>query len=80
MFARVMVIIAAAIVVWAAVAHGTHASAPESTYVVRPHDTLWSIAERRYGGDAREAVWRIERRNRLTGATIRSGQRLVLPG
>jgi nucleoid-associated protein YgaU len=54
-------------------------AAPETRYVVRPGDTLWEIAEGRYGGDPREAVWRIERRNGLGGAPIRPGQVLVLP-
>ena len=52
---------------------------PERFYVVRPADTLWSIAERRYGGDVREAVWRIREANGLEDATITPGQRLLLP-
>jgi hypothetical protein len=40
---------------------------------------LWSIAQRRYGGDMRDAVWRIEQANHLPGADVRVGQRLVLP-
>jgi nucleoid-associated protein YgaU len=44
-----------------------------------PGDTLWSIAEARYRGDAREQVWRIERANGLAGATIVAGEVLRLP-
>jgi hypothetical protein len=46
---------------------------------VLPAQTLWSIAAAHYGGDVRDAVWRIERANHLHGADIRAGQRLVLP-
>ena len=46
---------------------------------VREYDTLWSIAQRHYGGDVRDAIWRIERANHLPGADVRAGQTLVLP-
>ena len=52
---------------------------PERTYVVRPGDTLWSIAEGRYSGDPRRAVWEIERRNDLDGAGLVPGMVLRLP-
>jgi nucleoid-associated protein YgaU len=49
-------------------------------YVVRPGDSLWRIAERRYpGSDPREAVYRIEHANGLRGALVQAGRRLVLP-
>jgi LysM domain-containing protein len=48
-------------------------------YVVRPTDTLWSIAASHYAGDTRAAVWRLERRNGIHGSTLVPGQRLVLP-
>jgi len=51
----------------------------ERTYVVRPNDTLWAIAVRRYAGDPREGVWKLERRNHLAGGLIAPGMRLVLP-
>ena len=51
---------------------------PDS-YTVRKGDTLWSIATAHYAGDPREGVWEIEQTNRLPGATIQPGQRLVLP-
>ena len=46
---------------------------------MKPYDTLWSIAQRHYGGDSATAVWRIEQANHLPGADVRVGQRLVLP-
>jgi LysM repeat protein len=49
------------------------------SYVVRPTDTLWSIAARHYSGDPREGIWRLQRRNHLHGTTLVPGQRLVLP-
>ena len=48
-------------------------------YVVKPADTLWSIAATHYAGDPREGVWKLERRNGLRGTTLVPGQRLVLP-
>jgi hypothetical protein len=48
-------------------------------YVVRPTDTLWSIASSHSAGDPREGVWKLERRNGLHGAALVPGQRLVLP-
>jgi LysM repeat protein len=60
-------------------ARPTSGAAPETRYVVQAGDTLWGIAEAHYDGDPREAVWKIERRNRLSGGTIRPGQKLVLP-
>lgn len=48
-------------------------------YVVKPADTLWSIAASHYAGDPRAAVWNLERRNGLAGTTLVPGQRLVLP-
>ena len=47
--------------------------------MVKPGDTLWSIAAERYGGDPRGGVWKIQKRNGLRNGVIRSGQLLVLP-
>jgi LysM repeat protein len=47
---------------------------------VRPHDTLWSIAAKNYGGDPRQAIWKLQQANHLAGATIVPGERLRLPG
>ena len=46
---------------------------------VQAYDTLWSIAQQHYGGDVRDAIWRIEQANHLQGANVRVGQKLVLP-
>jgi len=46
---------------------------------VRANETLWTIAQSHYGGDLRDAIWRIERANHLSGADIRVGEKLVLP-
>jgi nucleoid-associated protein YgaU len=60
-------------------AHGSSGAGPKRTYVVRPGDTLWTIAVRTYAGDPREGVWKLEHRNHLASATISPGERLVLP-
>ena len=57
----------------------TSGAAPETRYVVEPGDTLWQIAVEHYSGYPREAVWRIEDRNRLDDPLITPGQVLVLP-
>ena len=79
MFARVLVLALLVAVVWAVVARASTAAGPEEAYVVRPGDTLWSIAAERYGGDPRRGVWEIERRNGLSGRTLVAGRTIVLP-
>lgn len=79
MFARLLLLTLALVIVWALIARASSGSGREHVYRVKPYDTLWSIAERRYGGDPREAVWRIRERNHLDGTLLRPGQRLVLP-
>lgn len=54
-------------------------STRDERYVVRPGDTLWALAADRYGGDPREAVWRIEQRNGLPDAGLWPGMVLYLP-
>ena len=78
MFGRVLILVVVAIFLWAAFARSSDASGPEGRYVVRPHDTLWSIATMRYA-DPREGVWELRERNDLEGTTIVLGQVLVLP-
>ena len=51
MFGRLLVLGLVAAIAWAVVAHASTAAGPERAYVVRPGDTLWSIAADRYGGD-----------------------------
>jgi LysM domain len=78
MFVRLVIVLLAAIVLWAVFARDTGARGPEQAYVVRPGDTLWSIVQAHYAGDPREGVWKLQRRNELDGTTIVPGQRLVL--
>lgn len=68
-----------ALLLWSVVAAGSEGAGPPHVYTVRPHDTLWSIATANVAGDPREAIWRIQQRNRLDGTLIRPGQRLVIP-
>ena len=77
-FGRILIVAAAAIFLWAAFARSSDASGPEGRYVVRPADTLWSIAARSYS-DPREGVYELRRRNALPGTTIVPGQVLILP-
>ena len=79
MFVRIILIVGLAVLVWSAVARSSQAHGAKQVVTVRPYDTLWSIAQRHYGGDVRDAVWQIERANHLSGADVRAGQKLVLP-
>lgn len=79
MFARVVIVVAVAAVLWAVLARDTGASAHPTHYRVQSGDTLWTIALAHLGGDAREGVWRIQQANHLEGSTIVPGQLLVVP-
>lgn len=76
---RMLLLAATAVLVWSAVARPSGAHGHRQVVTVRAYDTLWTIAQRHYAGDVRDAVWRIEQANRLADATVRPGQRLVLP-
>ena len=52
---------------------------PTREHVVRPGETLWSIASAEYGGDAQSHVQAIASASDLESALIVPGQRLVLP-
>jgi LysM repeat protein len=80
MFVKLLVVVLLAALAVGYVAHSSQGAGPERRYVVRPADTLWSIAARTYPGDVREGVWKLQRRNRLQSATLLPGQTLVLPG
>ena len=55
--------------------------APAPTVVVRPHDTLWSIATRTSPRhDPYATVAEIRRLNRLDGYVVHPGDTLILPG
>ncbi len=79
MFARIAVILGLLALAVAYSARSSNSAGHEQSYVVRAGDTLWSIAASHYGGDPREAVWRLQDRNHLAGTLVRPGQRLVLP-
>jgi nucleoid-associated protein YgaU len=78
MFGKVLMVAITALVLWGVVARASNGAGPERLYVVKPHDTLWSLAARTYA-DPRKGVWEIEKRNRLHTATIVPGQRLYIP-
>jgi nucleoid-associated protein YgaU len=79
MFVRLIVIVAIFTVAVAWGARRSDSAAREQVYVVQAGDTVWSIAASHYGGDTREAVWRLEDRNHLAGSLVRPGQKLRLP-
>ena len=80
MFAKFLIVLVLAALAVGLVARTSHGAGPELHYVVKPTDTLWSIAARSYGGDVREGVWKLQQRNHLASATIRVAQVLILPG
>jgi nucleoid-associated protein YgaU len=79
MFVKLLIMLAAAALVVGFAARTSHGAGKERSYVVRPADTLWSIAERSYAGDVRAGVWRLQQRNHLHSSTLVPGQKLVLP-
>jgi nucleoid-associated protein YgaU len=79
MFVKIFLIVGIAVLVWSALARSSNAHGAKQVVTVHPYETLWSIAERHYAGDVRDAVWRIERANHLRSADVRIGQTLVLP-
>ena len=79
MFARAGIVLVLLVALWVGFARPSEGAGHERVYVVRPADTLWAIASAQYGGDPREAVWRLRERNGLAGTLIRPGQRLILP-
>ena len=79
MFVRAVVIGLIAVVAWAGFVHPSEGAGRERIYLVKPTDTLWSIAASHYAGDPRHAIWQLQERNGLAGTTIVPGQRLVLP-
>lgn len=79
MFPRFVIVIAAAALAVGLLARPSGGAGKPQHYVVRPYDTLWSIAVKHYAGDPRDGVWKLERANHLSGATVVPGERLVLP-
>ena len=79
MFARIVIVVLVAVLVWAVLARDTGAGPTPGVHRVQAGETLWSIAVERYGGDPRAGVWRLQEANGLEGATIVPGQRLLVP-
>jgi LysM repeat protein len=79
MFPKLLILVTALALVIGLAARPSGGAGRPVNYVVRPTDTLWSIAARHYAGDPREGIWKLERRNHLHGTTLVPGQRLVLP-
>ena len=68
-----------ALVVLSGSAYGS-SPANSRTVLVRPGDTIWSIAAGHYAGeDIRERVAEIESVNHVPGAFVVAGQDLTLP-
>jgi nucleoid-associated protein YgaU len=78
-FVRALIVLAVALLLWSVSAGRSQGAGGPQTYVVRTHDTLWSIAVAHYAGDPREGVWKLRERNGIDAGLIRPGQRLVLP-
>jgi LysM repeat protein len=79
MFVKFIGVLLAGLVLWAIAAHSSNGAGKPRIYTVKPYDTLWSIASSHYGGDPRDAIYRLEQRNGLDGTVVRPGQKLVLP-
>jgi LysM repeat protein len=79
MFGKLLIVLCAAALAVGLAAHSSNGAGPKRTYVVKPGDTLWSVAQTMYGGDPREGIWKIEQRNHLAAATIFPGEKLILP-
>ena len=79
MFVKFLGVLLAGLVIWSIAAHASNSAGKARIYKVKRYDTLWSIATSHYGGDPRDAIYRLERRNGLTSAVVWPGQRLVLP-
>ena len=79
MFGKFVLLLCVAAIGVGLAARGSSGAGPKRTYVVKPGDTLWSVAEHAYAGDPREGVWKLEQRNHLGSATIVPGEKLVLP-
>lgn len=72
--------VAALSLVLAQVVHGAAGAGPTQV-VVRPGDTLWSIAASHYpNADPRAEIASIQQANHLKSVDVYAGERLTLPG
>jgi LysM repeat protein len=79
MFGKLILLVCVAALAVGLAARGSSGAGPKRTYVVKPGDTLWSVAQHTYAGDPRQGVWELQQRNHLASATIVPGQKLVVP-
>jgi LysM repeat protein len=79
MFVRLAIVVLVAALAVGLAARPSGSAGKPVRYVVQPTDTLWSIAAKSYPGDPREGIWKLQKRNHLTGTTLVPGQRLLLP-
>jgi LysM repeat protein len=79
MFSRLAVLLLAIAFVVGVAARPSGGAGKPVSYVVKPADTLWSIAAAHYAGDPRQGIWELQHRNHLDGTTLVPGQRLLLP-
>jgi LysM repeat protein len=79
MFVRVVIVVVIAAFAVGLAARPSGSAGKPVRYVVRPTDTLWSIAANHYPGDPRQGIWELQQRNHLQGTTLVPGQRLLLP-
>jgi LysM repeat protein len=79
MFVRVVIVVLIAAFAVGLAARPSGSAGKPVRYVVKPTDTLWSIAAKHYPGDPREGIWELQKRNHLAGTTLVPGQRLLLP-
>jgi hypothetical protein len=78
MFGKLLLLLCLTAIGVGLAARGSSGAGPKRIYVVRPGDTLWTVAEHTYAGDPREGVWKLEQRNHLGSATIVPGEKLVV--
>jgi LysM repeat protein len=80
MFVRIaFVTLLVMVFAWSVMTRVSEATGSGRPYQVQAGDTLWSIAATHYGGDPRQGVWAIQRKNDLGGSALVPGQTLVLP-
>jgi LysM repeat protein len=79
MFPRFVILLLAIALIVGIAARPSGSAGKPTSYLVKPTDTLWSIATAHYAGDPREGIWKLQQSNDLHGTTLVPGQRLVLP-